>query len=145
MNSMKAVSVYLNFDGKTEEAFDFYKSVFGGKFIDMQRWKDMPGAEKVSADDAEKIMHATLPLGKVGMIMGSDVPESFKSKLKFGTNSYIMIEAESEKEAQTLFKKLSASGKVEMALQKMFWGALYASFTDKFGVQWMINYTYPKS
>ena len=140
---MKNINPYLNFDGRTEEAFNFYQSIFGGK-ISLMRYKEMPGAEKMPAKEKEKVMHATLPLGKAGMLMGSDVPGSMLDKLKFGTNTYIMIEAESEKEAHTLYDKLSAGGKVEMELQKMFWGALYASFIDKFGVQWMINYTYEK-
>ena len=138
---MKSINPYLNFDDRTEEAFNFYQSVFGGK-ISLMRYKEMPGAEKMPTKEKEKVMHATLPLGKAGMLMGSDVPGSMLDEFKFGTNTYIMIETESEKEAHNLYDKLSAEGKVEMELQKMFWGALYASFTDKFGVQWMINYTY---
>lgn len=140
---MKSFSIYLNFDGRTEEAFNFYRSVFGGDLAPM-RYKEMPDTSQVSPADREKIMHVALPLGKTGMIMGSDVPESMRGNLKIGTNTYIMIEAESEGEAQTLFSKLSAGGTVEMALQKTFWGALYASFSDRFGVQRMINYTYPQ-
>ena len=141
---MKSISPYLNFNGNTEEAFNFYRSVFGGEFSDLQRFKDMPGSEKFLPSDQKKVMHMGLPLGNAGAIYGSDVPESMRSNLMFGTNNHIIIEAESEEEAKRLFDGLSQGGKVMMALGKQFWGALYGAFADKFGVQWMINYTYPK-
>ncbi len=142
---MKAISAYLNFQGNTEEVFNFYKSVFGGEFAALQRFKDMPempGAMKVDVKDEDKIMHIALSVGKDVNIMGSDALESHGQRLTFGNNAYLSIVAESEEEAERIFKDLSSGGKIEMPLQKMFWGALYASFTDKYGVQWMINYSY---
>lgn len=136
---MKSISPYLNFDGKTEEAFGFYQSVFGGQVASM-RYKEMPGSEGLPPEDKDRIMHANLNIGKNGMIMGSDVPSSMRGKLVMGTNTYIMLSPESEMEAERIFNALSAGGQVEMPLQKMFWGALYASWTDRFGVQWMVNF-----
>ncbi len=138
---MKAIDPYLNFNNETEEAFLFYKSVFGGEFSSVQRFKDMPGAEKILPHEINKILHIALPLGKGGVLMGSDALESMGRKVVYGNNVHLMIDMESEAEAEKLFKGLSAGGKVQMPLEKTFWGALYASFTDKFGVQWMINYT----
>jgi PhnB protein len=138
---MKAIDPYLNFNHETEEAFLFYKSVFGGEFSSVQRFKDMPGAEKILPHEANKILHIALPLGKGGVLMGSDALESMGRKVVSGNNVHLMIDVVSEAEAEKLFRGLSVGGKVQMALQKTFWGALYASFTDKFGIQWMINYS----
>ena len=137
---MKSIAPYLNFNGKTEEAFNFYKSVFGGEFASLQRFKDMPSQANVSANEKEQILHIALPLGNVGMLMGSDSPESMGMMVNFGNNVHIMIDTESEQEAKRLYAALSAGGKAHMSLQKTFWGALYANFTDRFGVQWMVNY-----
>jgi PhnB protein len=142
---MKSLNPYLNFNGKTEEAFIFYRSVFGGDLASLQRFKDIPGRENIPADVANQIMHIELPIGKVGILMGSDSPESMVGrKINMGNNINLIIEAESEAEAKMLFDKLSAGGKVDQPLQKTFWGAMYASFSDKYGVLWMINYTFPK-
>lgn len=137
---MKAIHPYLNFSGKTEEAFSFYKSVFGGEFSSVQRFKDMPGAEKLRPKEKDQLMHIALPIGKAAILMGSDAPESMGMKVSPGNNVHLMIDAESEAEARRLFETLSAGGKVQMPLQKTFWGALYSNFTDKYGVHWMINY-----
>ena len=143
---MKSVNPYLNFNGNTEEAFKFYKSIFGGEFVILQRFKDMPGAEKMTPpNEMNRIMHVSLPLGKVGMLMGSDAPESRGMKVAFGNSVNISIEAESEEEAMRLFKGLSDKGKVAMPIGKQFWGAMYGMCTDKFGINWMINYTYPQA
>ena len=141
---MKSVSPYLNFNGNTEEAFIFYRSVFGGEFSEPGMSLNLCRSEKFPPSDQKKVMHMGLPLGNAGAIYGSDVPESMRSMLMFGTNNHIIIEAESEEEAKRLFDGLSKGGKVMMPLDKTFWGALYGAFADKFGVQWMINYTYPK-
>lgn len=138
---MKAVTPYLHFNGKTEEAFNFYKSVFGGEFSTLQRFKDMPSSERVPAKEKNNILHIALPLGKAGILLGSDSPEYMGRKVNFGNNIHLAIDTESEAEAKMLFTKLSEGGKVDMPLKKMFWGALYASFTDKFGVNWMISFT----
>lgn len=141
---MLTTNPYLNFDGNAEEAFNFYKSVIGGEFSVIQKFKDMPGAEKMSAEDANKIMHISLPLSDGYILMASDTVEAWGQKLKVGNNVYINLSPGSEEEADRLFNGLSAGGKVEMAMEKTFWGAYFGSFADKYGVQWMINYEYEK-
>lgn len=138
---MVTVNPYLNFSGKTEEAFKFYKSVFGGEFSMFQRFKETPEADKFPAAERDKIMHVSLPLGNGSILMASDVPQSMAQKLKVGNNFYLSVEAGSNEEADRLFKGLSAGGKVEMPMQKTFWGAYYGSLEDKFGIQWMISHT----
>jgi PhnB protein len=141
-NQMATMNTYLNFNGNTEEAFNFYKSVFGGEFRTLQRFKDTPDGSKMPADVQEKIMHIALPIG-ANVLMGTDVTPPM-DPTHFGNASSISLEAASEEEANKIFNGLSAAGKVGMPLQKMFWGALFSYFTDKFGVQWMINYTLPQ-
>lgn len=140
---MSKVSFYLNFPGNTEEAFNFYKSVFGGEFIDgVSRFGDMPsqeGAPVFSEEDKKLIMHVSLKIFDGYFIMGSDVPESMGFKVNFGNNAHINIEPDTKEEADRLFNALSIGGKIEMKMQEMFWGAYYGSFKDKYGVQWMIN------
>ena len=137
---MATLNPYLNFPGNAEEAFNFYKSVFGGEFRTLQRLKDTPDADKIPLNEQEKIMHVALPIGG-NLLMGTDVLESMP-KVIFGTNSAISIDAASEEEANRLFNGLSTGGKIEMPLEKMFWGAYFGFFTDKFGVQWMVNYNF---
>lgn len=137
---MTVVNPYLNFNGNTEEAFNFYKSVFGGEFQTLMRFKDNPECGKMVESDKERIMHIALPIGKGTVLMATDSLESMGQKLTLGNNFYIALHPESKEEAERLFNGLSAGGKIEMPLQEMFWGALYGSFTDKFGVQWMVNY-----
>jgi PhnB protein len=139
---MKAVNPYVNFNGNTEEAFKFYKSVFGGEFTMLQRFKDTPYGDQMSASDKEKIMHISLPIGPGTHLMGTDVLESMGQKPVSGDNFSLAISPESEEEAKKLFSSLSVGGQVTMALEKMFWGALFGMLTDKFGIQWMVNYEY---
>ena len=139
---MATINPYLNFKGNTEEAFNFYKLVFGGEFITLMRWKDAPEADKMPAGDQEKIMHVSLPIGKGNVLMATDACESMGQTLTVGNNFYISISPESEEEATRLFNGLSAGGKVTMPLHKAFWGAYFGMFTDKFGTQWMVNYDY---
>ena len=134
------VNPYLNFAGNTEEAFNFYKSVFGGEFAMLQRFKDMPDADKLPPGVGDMIMHVSLPLGNGILLMGSDAPEQMGFKLTVGNNNYICINPDSREEARRLYDELSVGGKVEMEIQDMFWGAYWGSFADKYGVQWMINY-----
>ena len=141
---MATLNPYLNFKGNTEEAFNFYKSVFGGEFIVLQRFKDTPEADRVPPADKEKIMHVSLPIGKGNILMATDAIESMGHKLTVGNNFSLSISADSEKEADKLFNGLSAGGNVEVPMSKMFWGAYFGMFTDKFGIKWMINYDYPK-
>jgi PhnB protein len=137
---MLAANPYLNFNGNTEEAFNFYKSVFGGEFLTVMRFKDNPQCDQISESDKDRIMHIALPLGS-GMLMATDALESMGQKLTVGNNFYIALAPESKEEAERLFNGLSTGGKIEMPLQDMFWGAYYGSFTDKFGVKWMVNYS----
>lgn len=139
---MATVNPYLNFNGNTEEAFNFYRSVFGGEFITVQRFKDTPEADKIAKADRNKIMHIALPIGDGTILMATDALESMGHPLTVGNNFYMSVSAESEKEADKLFKALSAGGRVTIPLEKAFWGAYFGMFTDKFGIQWMINYDY---
>jgi len=138
---MPAINPYLNFPGNTEDAFNFYKSVFGGEFLTLQRFKDTPDAGNLPAGVENQVMHVALPIGKNNILMGTDAPESMGFSLTVGTNQYICISPDSREEATKLFDGLSAGGKVEMDLQDMFWGAYYGSLTDRFGVKWMVNYS----
>jgi len=137
---MTSVSPYLNFNGNTEEAFNFYKSVFGGEFLAVMRFKDNPQCGEMNDADKERIMHIALPIGGGTVLMATDSLESLGQKLTVGNNFYICLSPDSKDEADRLFNGLSDGGKVEVAIQDMFWGAYWGSFADKFGVQWMINY-----
>lgn len=136
---MASINPYINFAGNTEEAFNFYKSVFGGEFLALQRFKDTPEKDRVPAHEQEMIMHVALPIGK-NILMGTDALESMGNRITPGTNVSISVDAESKEEAESLFAGLSASGKVAIPLAKMFWGAYFAMFTDQFGIQWMVSY-----
>lgn len=139
---MKKINPYLMFNGNAEEAFNFYKSVFGGEFTILQRVKETPEADKVPENEQEKIMHVALPIGEGNTLMASDNVASRGSATVQGTNLYISITTESEEETTNLFNKLSAGGKVEAPLEKTFWGSYFGMFTDKFGVKWMVDYEY---
>jgi PhnB protein len=140
---MTTINTYLNFDGKAEEAFNFYKSVFGGEFAMFQRLKDAPGTEQLSAEEQNRIMHIALPIGS-NMLMATDIVPSMGHILTVGSNYHISLGPDSEDETHRLYNALSEGGNVTMPLDKMFWGALYGAFTDKFGINWMINYELPK-
>lgn len=139
---MATLNPYLNFPGNTEEAFNFYKSVFGGEFAALQRFKDTPEADKVLPADADKIMHISLPIGKGNILMGTDAIESMGHKLTTGNNFSLSIAADSEEEADKIFNGLSQDGQVTVPMQKMFWNAYLGMLNDKFGIQWMVNYDY---
>lgn len=142
---MKSINPYLNFPGNTEEAFNFYKEVFGGEFIGgVYRFKDTPEAEKLSKSDQEKVMHIALPLGDGNMLMATDALESMGFKVTFGNNFFISIDADTKEEADKLFTGLSEGGTADMPMMDQFWGAYFGMVTDKFGVKWMINYTHPQ-
>lgn len=139
---MATINPYLNFPGNTEEAFNFYKSVFGGEFTVLQRFRDTPEADKLPEEEQDKIMHVSLPIQNGHILMATDALESAGHSVKTGNNQYIAIQAESEEEAEKLFNGLSEGGNIEMELQKTFWNAYYGAFIDKFGVSWMVNYDY---
>ncbi|SEJ61244.1 PhnB protein [Dyadobacter koreensis] len=137
---MPKINTYLNFDGKSEEAFNFYKSVFGGEFLLVNRMSDMPGAEQLSEDEKGRIMHISLPIGKDDVLMASDIVPSMGHSLNVGNHSYISVFTDSREEADRLFSGLSVDGTIEMAMEDTFWGDYFGSFQDKFGIGWMINY-----
>lgn len=138
---MATINPYLTFDGNCEQAFDFYKSVFGGEFTYMGRFKDMPPSPEfaVPESDKEKIMHVSLPIGGDSNLFGSDISASFGSNHIPGTNVSLSINAKTVDEATRLFMGLSAGGNVTMPLNKTFWGAFFGMFTDKFGIHWQVN------
>lgn len=142
---MATINPYLNFPGTTEDAFNFYKSVFGGDFAMVQRFGDTPGADKMPPHVKNKIMHMSLPIGNGNILMATDAIEEMGHKVTPGNNFYICISPETKDEADRLFEGLSTGGKVSQPLQDMFWGAYYGDLTDKFGIKWMINYTYPRN
>lgn len=138
---MKSVNPYLNFAGNTEEAFRFYQTVFGGE-LQTVRFKDFPdNSMGVPEADLDKIAHIALPLRNGSMLMGTDTLESFGQELTAGNNFSITLEAESAEEAETLFNALADGGEVGMPLAKTEWAEQYGMCTDKFGIQWMVNYT----
>lgn len=142
---MKSINPYLNFAGNTEEAFNFYKKVFGGDFVGgIFRFKDTPDSDKLSEGDRQKVMHVALPLGPNNMLMATDALDSMGFKLTFGNNFYIAIDADNREEADKLFNGLSEGGKVEMPMDDQFWGDYFGSLADKFGVRWMVIYSPPK-
>lgn len=141
---MATINPYLNFNGNTEEAFNFYRSVFGGDFTFLQRFKDIPDGDKMSAETQEKLMHVALPVFNT-VLMATDSLESMGQHLTTGNNFHLAIQAESEEEATRLFNALAEGGTVSMPLDKTFWGAYFGMLTDKFGVHWMVNYAYPQN
>lgn len=141
---MASVSTYLNFSRNTEEAFNFYKKVFGGEFFGngIMRMGDIPASPNdppISEEDKNLVMHVELRILGTHSLMGTDAPESMGFKLVFGNNNYINLQPDTRAETKRLFDSLSADGIVTMELQDMFWGDYFGSCTDKYGVQWMFN------
>ena len=140
---MASVSVYLNFSRNAWEAFNFYKSVFGGDFDQgPMKYSDMPpqeGMPQLPEEDKQLIMHIALKITGGHVLMGSDVPESMGYKVDQGTNMHINLETDTRAEADRLLEGLSAGGEVTMPMEDQFWGDYFGSCTDKFGVQWMFN------
>ncbi|CAN5561116.1 VOC family protein [soil metagenome] len=138
--TMKSVSPYLNFPGNSEEAFNFYKSVFGGEPV-ITRFKDLQdNSMGVPERDLDKIANIALPLGSGCVLMATDVIDSMPTQLTVGNNFYITLEPESIEEAESLFNALAEGGAIEMPLMKTEWAEKYGICADKFGIQWMINY-----
>lgn len=139
---MATVNVYLTFNGNTEEAFNFYKSVFGGEFSYMGRFNEMPVDESyppIPDNELNRIMHVSLPISKETVLMGSD-STSFSGNITFGNNFSISVNAESKNEANELFNKLAQNGTITMPLNDTFWGAYFGMLIDQFGIQWMVNF-----
>ena len=137
---------YLNFNGNTEEAFNFYKSVFGGEFETLQRFSDLPPGQpgpdpaQMTPEAANRVMHVSLPLGPDLTLMGSDIPSGMDGAHAPGNNISISLAPDSLAEAERLYHELSQGGQVTMEFQKMFWGDHFGSFIDKFAIPWMVNY-----
>ncbi len=144
---MSKVSTSFSFPSGTEEAFNFYKGVFGGDFSSLMRWSDMPEMPEtppVSDEDKDNILHIELPILGGHVLMGSDTPQSMRADLVAGNNIQITLEPDTREEADRIFAALSEGGTVQMPLADMFWGGYYGALTDKFGINWMINVAAPE-
>jgi PhnB protein len=141
---MAKMHPYLNFDGNAEEAFNFYKSVFGGEFHEIHKMAEMPESDKLPENERNRIMHMSLPVDGEFMLMGADIMPSYGQTHQPGNNIYLSLHPETKEEADKLFKGLSEGGDVEMPLSEAFWGAYFGTFTDKFGIKWMINHQIKK-
>lgn len=141
---MAQTSTYLNFPRNTEEAFTFYKSIFGTEYLGkVNRFGEIPAQEgmpPIAEEDKNLVMHVALPILGGHLLMGTDAPESMGFTVNKGNNVHISLHPDSKEEADDLFAKLSDGGKVTMPMQDMFWGDYYGSLTDKFGIHWMVNY-----
>ncbi len=138
---MALINPHINFNGNAEEAFTFYKSVFGGEFAKVMRFKDLAGTDfKVAENEENKIMHIALPIGKYNMLMANDVPEIMGKTNENENRSKIVITAESKEEADKLFNGLSAGGQIEMPVGDSPWGTYFGMLRDKYGIEWMIDF-----
>jgi PhnB protein len=139
---MTKLNPYLSFNGTCEEAFNFYKSVFGSEFLYMGRFKDMPENPDcpIQESDKEKIMHITLPISNETVLYGCDTSQTDDKSDFSGNNISLSIETDSMDEATRIFNGLSDGGIVTMPLDKTFWNAYFGMFTDKYGINWMVNY-----
>ncbi|MES2780061.1 MAG: VOC family protein [Bacteroidota bacterium] len=140
---MMIANIYLNFNGNCEEAFDFYKSVFGGEFSYVGRFNEMPpqeGATAMSKEDGNKIMHISLPLGEGSALMGSDTGGEWAPGFTLGNNFSISLSPQSREETDRLYAALSAGGKTTMPMAETFWGDYFGMCEDRFGINWMFSY-----
>lgn len=138
---MALINPHINFNGNAEEAFNFYKSVFGGEFATIVRFKDISTSEyPVAENEANKIMHIALPIGK-NILMANDVPESMGPVNENENRSKIFVSAESREEADRLFSGLSAGGNIEVPMDDSPWGSYFGMFRDKFGIEWMVDFS----
>ena len=138
-----SVNAYLTFPGNCEDAFNFYKAIFGGDFAYMGRFKDMPPADgqlPMSPEDGNKIMHVSLPISQETILMGSDSSESFGQATNIGNNFSLSVNAVNRSEADRLYNGLAQDGTSTMLMNKTFWGAYFGMLTDKYGIQWMVNF-----
>ena len=139
---MPVINPYLTFQGTCEEAFNFYKSVFGGEFSYIGRFADMPseGDKQMPAEQGNKIMHVSLPISKETVLMGSDTGGEWAEQIQVGNNITISINADTKEQADKFYNALSASGKATMPMNQTFWGDYFGMCTDKFDVNWMISF-----
>ncbi len=137
---MALINPHINFNGNAEEAFNFYKSAFGGEFARVIRFKDISSPEfPIAEKEANKIMHIALPIGK-NILMGNDVPEIMGRVNENENRSKISVSAESREEADKLYNRLTAGGNIEMPIGDSPWGSYFAMFRDKYGIEWMIDF-----
>ena len=137
---MASINPYIHFNGNTEEAFNFYKSVFGGEFKSITRFKDLELNAPIADAEAEKIMNIILPIGASSFLMGSDVP-SFMGQVNEKENrSKIVVNADTKEEADKLFNGLSAGAEVEVPINSSSWGSYFGMLRDKYGIEWMVSY-----
>ena len=137
---MALINPHMNFNGNAEEAFNFYKSVFGGEFTKIMRFKDLSSPEfPIAENDANKIMHIELPVGK-SFLMANDVPEFMGKTNENENRSKIFIHAENREEADKIFNGLSAGGTIEGPIGDSPWGTYFGMFRDKYGIEWMVNF-----
>lgn len=138
---MALINPYIHFNGNAEEAFTFYKSVFGGTFSKVVRFKELAGPQfQVSEQEENKIMHIALPIGQSNMLMGNDVPEFMGRTNENENRSKIVIAAESKDEADKLFNGLSAGGQIEGPIGNSPWGTYFGCFRDKYGIEWIVEF-----
>lgn len=141
---MNNITIYLNFNGNSEEAMTLYKHVLGGEFTSFNRFRDMPGGDKMAPDEQDQLMHVTLTTPGGLILMATDVLKSMEMKVEFGNNAYICVHTDSEKETDEIFNGLSDGAVIVMPVNQTFWGAYCGMLRDRFGVQWMISHTYPQ-
>lgn len=138
---MASINPHINFNGNAEEAFNFYKSVFGGDFVKVVRFKDLASPEMpIDKKEENKIMHIALPIGKHSLLMANDVPEFLGRTNENENRSKIVISAETKEEADKLFNGLSSGGTVEMPIADSPWGSYFGMFRDKYGIEWMVDF-----
>jgi PhnB protein len=137
---MTLINPHINFNGNAEEAFNFYKSVFGGEFTNITRFKDLDIPENPIAEhEKDKIMHIALPIGQ-NILMGNDVPERMGRVSELENRSKISVSAESKEEAERIFNGLSAGGSIEVPMDESPWGSYFGMFRDKYGIEWMVDF-----
>lgn len=139
---MPTINSYLKFDGNCEEAFNHYKSIFGGEFMYFGRFDEMPKSTdySISEKDLNKVMHVSLPIGN-SILMGSDKGGDWGPKFIEGNNFAVSVSPQSKEEADELFSKLSEGGNISTPIHQAFWGSYFGELTDKFGVNWMVNFS----
>ena len=143
LNMKTTVNVYLTFNGNCKEAFEFYRSVFGGEFLQMSTFDEMPpqeGMPPISKEEKDLIMHVSLPISKETVLMGSDTGGEWAKNFKKGTNFSISVNTNNKQEAERIFRELSKGGKVMMPMEKTFWGSYFGMFADKFEINWMVSF-----
>lgn len=138
---MRAINPWINFNGNAEEAFNFYRSVFGGEFSKIVRFKDLASEEfKIDEKDENKIMHIALPIGKQNVLIANDVPEFMGPVNESENRSKIVVSTESRHEADKIFRGLSAGGEVEGNIGDTPWGTYAGMFRDKYGIEWIVEF-----